>query len=159
MTTLDPWQELVNGLKLAEEMEQQRPPVFKEYRLYYNDDGTIAGLWETNHPEGTNYVVLENPDMFHKTNTNLLRVVNGELKIGTIYVKVNGEWEEVTSDTNALRVEKGGAVLTVINPLPTDIRQLYKSKQGYKVVKGHAAVVLAKNETYPDIEYYERTNN
>jgi len=159
MTTLNPWQELVKGLELAEEMDRQRSPMVKEYRLYYNQDGTIIGLWETDHPEGTNYVVLENPDMFHKTNTNLLRVVNGEVRIGTIYIKVDGEWEEVTSDTNALRIDKSGGILTVINPLPTDVRQLYKSFQGYKVVKGHAAVILEKNDTYPNIEYYERTNN
>lgn len=159
MTTLNPWQELVKGLELAEEMDRQRSPIVKEYRLYYNQDGTIIGLWETDHPEGTNYVVLENPDMFHKTNTNLLRVVNGEVRIGTIYVKVNGEWEEVTNDTNALRIDKSGGILTVVNPLPTDVRQLYKSSQGYKVVKGHAAIILEKKDTYPNIEYYERKNN
>lgn len=80
MTTLDPWQEFVRGLELAEEMERQRPPVTKEYRLYYRDDGSIIGLWESGHPEG-NYVVLDDPDIYHRTNTHLLRVVNGELKV------------------------------------------------------------------------------
>lgn len=80
MTTLDPWQEFVKGLELAEEMERRRPKLIKEYRLYYNIDGTIIGLWETGHPDG-NYITLEDPDIFHRTNTDLLRVVNGELKI------------------------------------------------------------------------------
>ena len=80
MTTLDPWQEFVRGLELAEEIERQRPPVIKEYRLYYNEDGTIIGLWESSHPEG-NYIVLDDPDIYHRTNSNLLRVVKGELKI------------------------------------------------------------------------------
>ncbi len=80
MTTLDPWQEFVKGLELAEEMEKQRPLLVKEYRLYYNDDGSIIGLWETGHPEGK-YIVLHDPDIFHRTNTNLLKVVNGTLKI------------------------------------------------------------------------------
>lgn len=80
MTTLDPWQEFVRGLEIAEEMERQRPPVVKEYRLYYNEDGSIIGLWESGHPEG-NYIVLDDPDIFHRTNTDLLRVVKGKLKI------------------------------------------------------------------------------
>ena len=81
MTTLDPWQEFVRGLELAEEMERNRPPIIKEYRLYYNEDGSIIGLWETGHPDGNNYIVLSDPDIFHRTNTNLLKVVNQELKI------------------------------------------------------------------------------
>lgn len=80
MTTLDPWQEFIRGLELAEEMERNRPRLVKEYRLYYNDDGSIIGLWETGHPEGK-YIVLQDPDVFHRTNTNLLKVVNDELKI------------------------------------------------------------------------------
>lgn len=80
MTTLDPWQELIKGLELAEEIEKNRPRLVKEYRLYYNDDGSIIGLWETGHPEG-NYIVLQDPDVFHRTNTNLLKVINNELKI------------------------------------------------------------------------------
>lgn len=80
MTTLDPWQEFVKGLELAEEMERQRPSIIKEYRLYYDEDGSIIGLWESGHPEG-NYIVLDDPDIFHRTNSNLLRVVKGELKV------------------------------------------------------------------------------
>ena len=80
MTTLDPWQELIKGLELAEEMERNRPRVVKEYRLYYNDDGSIIGLWETGHPEGK-YIVLQDPDIFHRTNTNLLKIVDGKLKV------------------------------------------------------------------------------
>lgn len=80
MTTLDPWQEFVKGLELAEEMYRQRPQLIKQFRLYYNADGTIIGLWESDHPDG-DYIVLDDPDIFHRTNTNLLRVIKGELKI------------------------------------------------------------------------------
>ena len=80
MTTLDPWQEFVKGLELAEEMYRQRPQLIKQYRLYHNADGTIIGLWESDHPDG-DYIVLDDPDIFHRTNTNLLRVIKGELKI------------------------------------------------------------------------------
>lgn len=81
MTTLDPWQEFIKGLQLAEEHERNRPPLIKEYRLYYNEDGTIIGLWETGHPEGDNYIILTHPDEYQRHNTQLLRVVNSQLKI------------------------------------------------------------------------------
>lgn len=126
MTTLDPWQEFVKGLELAEEMERQRPPVIKEYRLYYNEDGSIIGLWESGHPDG-NYIVLDDPDIFHRSNTHLLRVVKGELKI--------------------------------LDPSPVNVRQLFKTKIGQPVVKGHAAIALGIDEKYLEVEYYDRTNN
>ena len=75
---MDP--EFLKALELVAEYDRNRPKVVKEYRLYYNEDGSILGLWETDHPIG-NYVVLEDPGIFHRTNTTLLRVVNGEIKI------------------------------------------------------------------------------
>jgi len=81
MTTLDPWQELIKGLQLAEEMEKNRPQIIKEYRLYYNDDGTIIGMWESSHPPGDNYVIINHPDEFQKHNTNLLRIVKNKLVV------------------------------------------------------------------------------
>lgn len=67
--------------KLVADCDSQRPVIVKEYRLYYNQDGIPVGLWETDHPEGDNYIVLDDPDIFHRTSTNLLRVVNDELKV------------------------------------------------------------------------------
>jgi hypothetical protein len=67
--------------RLVAEHDLQRSDIVKEYRLYYNDDGTIIGLWETGHPEGDNYIVLDDPDVFHRTPTNLLQIVNKELKV------------------------------------------------------------------------------
>ncbi len=126
MSTLDPWQEFVKGLELAEEMDRQRQAVEKEYRLYYNKDGSIIGLWESGHPDG-DYVVIEHPDIFHKNNTQLLRVING--------------------------------VLQIKDPSPTNVRQLYKSKNGQRVVKGHAAIALGLDEEYLEIEFYDKTNS
>jgi hypothetical protein len=159
MTTINAWEELRKGLELAEEIERNRPRLVKEYRLYYNEDGTIIGLWETDHPDGENYIVLEDPDIFHKTNTNLLRVVNGEVRIGKVYVKVNGVWEAIADETNMLKVGKGGQILTTINNSPVQLRRLHKNTKGYRVVKGHAALILTENEVYTDIEYYDYADN
>lgn len=79
MTTIDP--ELLRAFELVAEYDQQRPRLFKEFRLYYRDDGSIIGLWETEHPAGDNYIVLDNPDQFNRTNTFQLRVIDGKLKI------------------------------------------------------------------------------
>lgn len=81
MLILDPWQELIKGLQLAEEAEKNRPKLIKEYRLYYNEDGTIIGMWESSHPDGDNYIVIEHPDEFQKYNTHLLRIIENKLVI------------------------------------------------------------------------------
>lgn len=36
--------------------------------------------------------------------------------------------------------------------------QMRKAQAGYKVVKNHPALLIENNETYPDIEYYDRNN-
>ena len=36
--------------------------------------------------------------------------------------------------------------------------QLKKSNQGYRVVAGHASIVLDDSEAYLNIEHYERIN-
>ena len=78
MNTLDP--ELIKALELVDEYDRNRPVVPKQSRVYYNEDGRIMGLWETDYPNG-NYIVLENTDTFFKTNSDLMRVINGQLKI------------------------------------------------------------------------------
>lgn len=70
------WEEV---FKLVEEYDSQRPKISIENRLYYNEDGTIIGYWETQHPNDGNYIILEDPNLFFKNNTNLLRVQNGKL--------------------------------------------------------------------------------
>lgn len=75
---LDPM--LLEAQKLIEEFDTSRKHTVKEYRVYYNEDGTIIGLWENDFPGETNYIVVPNPDLFHKTNSYQLRVINGELK-------------------------------------------------------------------------------
>jgi len=81
LNTSDQWQEILKAFALVDEYDQQRPKLIKQYRLYYNEDGSVIGLWETGHPEGDNYIVLADPDVFHRNNSQLLRVVNKELKI------------------------------------------------------------------------------
>jgi hypothetical protein len=118
------WDEVA---RLVAEYDAQRPVIVKEYRLYYNSDGTVIGLWESDHPVGDNYIVLDNPGLFHSANTHMLRVQNKKL---------------IVLDPRA--------------PLKT---RLKKSNQGFRVVRGHAAVIVEQNETYTEIEYYDRTNS
>jgi hypothetical protein len=120
----DIWAEVA---RLVAEHDAQRPKIIKEYRLYYNSDGTIIGLWESGHPTGDNYIVLDDPGMFYSANTLLLRVQNKKL--------------------------------ILLDPrVPTRTR-LKKSTTGFPVVQNNAALILESNETYPEIEYYDRTIN
>ena len=71
--------ELIKAFELVAAYDAQRPKFVKEYRLYYNQDGTIYGLWETDHPAGDNYIVLDNVDQYQLSNLHLLRVIDKQL--------------------------------------------------------------------------------
>ena len=121
----DMWAEVA---RLVAEYDAQRPKIIKEYRLYYNSDGTIIGLWESDHPAGNNYIVLADPGMFYSANTLLLRVQNKKL-----------------------------ILLDPREPARTRLKK--NNNIGFRVVKGHAALVLEQNEEYSEVEYYDKTNN
>jgi len=118
------WDEVA---RLVAEYDAARPVITKEYRLYYNHDGTVIGLWESNHPTGDNFIVLDDPGMFYSANTLLLRVQNKKL--------------------------------IVLDPRAPAKTRLQKSNQGFRVVKGHAALILEQDEIYPEVEYYDQKNN
>jgi len=118
------WDEVA---QLVAEYDALRPKIVKEYRLYHNPDGTIIGLWESDHPDGDNYIVLDDPGAFYSSNTLNMRVLNKKM---------------IVLDPQA--------------PLKT---RLKKSCNGFKVVRGHAAVIVERDETYLEIEYYDRTDN
>ena len=118
------WDEVA---QLVAAYDAQRPKIIQEYRLYYNPDGTVIGLWESGHPDGDNYIILDDPGPFYSSNTLNMRVQNKKM---------------IVLDPRA--------------PLKT---RLKKSNQGFSVVQGHAAVIVEQNETYTEIEYYDRTNN
>lgn len=120
----DFWKEVFD---LVAKYDAARPKHIKEYRLYYNNDGTIVGLWENSFPETGNYIVLDDPGVFYHTNTQLLRVKNQKL--------------------------------TVLDPREPNRARLKKSNQGFRVVKGNAALVLESQEEYKDIEYYDRADS
>jgi hypothetical protein len=96
--------------RLVAECDSQRPAITKEYRLYYNDDGTVIGLWETDHPADGNYIVLDDPDIFHRISTNLLKVVDNKLTIidTTPRYRVN-----LVKGTSGQRVVKGHAAVAL----------------------------------------------
>jgi hypothetical protein len=73
--------EFLEALKIVEEYDRQRPQSVVEYRLYYDQQGYVTGFCETDHPADTNYITIANPDVFFKNNTQLMRVVDGQLKI------------------------------------------------------------------------------
>jgi hypothetical protein len=118
------WEEVA---RLVAEYDAQRPKIIKEYRLYYNTDGTIIGLWESDHPAGDNYIVLDDPGVFNHTNTLLLRVQDKKL--------------------------------VVLDPQSPSRTRLKKSTTGFLVVQNNAALLLEPNETYTEVEHYDRTNN
>jgi hypothetical protein len=74
-------EELLKAFELIAAYDAQRPVLIKEFRLYFNEDGSIIGLWETGHPDGNNYIVLEDPDLYHRTNSQLLKVIDKKLKV------------------------------------------------------------------------------
>lgn len=118
------WDEVA---QLVAEYDAARPKIVKEYRLYYDSDGTIIGLWESGHPNGDNYIVLDDPGIFYSSNTLMLRVQNKKL--------------------------------VVLDPKTPSRARLKRSTNGFRVVKGHAAVIVEQDETYSQVEYYDRTDN
>jgi hypothetical protein len=88
-----------------------RPPVAKEYRLYYDADGIITMFAEQDHPDGSNYIVLDDPNEFYMSNTLLLRVKEGKLvKINPVVVTKSG----LQRSMQGQRVVKGKAALPLM---------------------------------------------
>jgi hypothetical protein len=70
------WDEVA---QLVAAYDAQRPKIIQEYRLYYNPDGTVIGLWESDHPDGDNYIILDDPGPFYSSNTLNMRVQNKKM--------------------------------------------------------------------------------
>lgn len=73
------------------------------------------------------------------------------------YIRITKD-EYVNNPTWANLKVSGGRIIKV------DIRprfrvQLCKSNTGYKVVKGHASLLLEPEETYDTVEYYDKRNH
>ena len=109
---MDP--EFLRALELVAEFDQQRPKSIIEHRLYYDEQGKITAYYETDHPPDENYIILDDPDVFFNSNTNLLRVVDGKLiKIEpVVHVKYG-----IQRSTVGQRVVKGMASLPL---MPTE---------------------------------------
>ncbi len=103
----DFWREVFD---LVDDYDSQRPKIVNEYRLYYNNDGTIIGLWENGFPETTNYIVLDDPGIFFHTNTQLLRVKNNSL---VVLDPKQANRARLKKSDRGFRVVKGNAALVV----------------------------------------------
>lgn len=51
-----------------------------EYRLYYNQDGSVLTMTHGEHPESDDYIVITQ-EVYERPNYNILRVVGGKLMI------------------------------------------------------------------------------
>jgi hypothetical protein len=81
----------------------------KEFRVYYNESGEVVMYSETDHPPGTNYVVIDNPDVFFKTNTSKLRVIDNQLKV----VDIRPERTRLTKSQSGQAVVRGMAAMAL----------------------------------------------
>ena len=99
------------------------PPesVFIEYRLYYDENGSITACAMVQHPSGDNYVIVDRDAYDNYTR---------------YYVK-DGKLEKIKQDSSTSN-------------------SLRKSTSGYKVVSGHAPLIIYGDEDYTEIEYYDR---
>ncbi len=113
--------------QLVAKFNEARSRVPTEYRLYYNPDGTIIGIWNEEYPNSGTYIILDELSTFNNSNTHLLRVQNKKL--------------------------------IVLDPCAPEKARLQKATSGFRVVKGNAALILEHNETYSNIEYYDRKYN
>jgi hypothetical protein len=87
-------------VKLHQELdaiEASKPHQLKEPRLYYNSNGEVTMYCEVDHPTEGNYIVIDNPDVFFKNNSILMRVIDGELHI--VDPKIPGRTRIVKSTT------------------------------------------------------------
>jgi hypothetical protein len=62
------------------------------------------------------------------------------------------------NNNSSLLKVKDKKLIVLDSKIPNRTR-LQKGKSEFRVVKGHAALLLEPDEDYQDIEYYDRTNN
>lgn len=94
-------------------------PVVHEPRFYYDDSGQITVCSTHNHPEGDNYIVVDEETY----------------KRFSDYEIIDGKLSKIKR--------------------PSMFRRpLEKSNQGYRVVRGHANIILADDENYNEVEHY-----
>lgn len=100
------------------------PEIPVEYRLYYDENGSVITMTHGEHPNDGDYIVISQ-EIYDRPNYNLMRVIDSELVI--------------IDDSHHKQC-------------------LGKSTKGYRVVKGHANLIV--NETYQgETEYYGFKNH
>ena len=126
------WDEFIAGIALAEEASATLAAKASalEHRIYYDTaSGAILGLYINEYPIGDNYIVIPDPEIFKALPIHRTVIENGQIKIS--------------------------------EPEPDQLLRcrLIKSTTGQRVVKGHAALALAIDELYNNVEYYDRKTN
>jgi hypothetical protein len=86
---------------------------------------------------------------------------SGEITVRSITDHPDGKYIVVDQDTynNYFRYKIVNNQLIKIDTDAGYRVKLKKSSIGYAVVAGHAGLLLEQNETYNNIEYYERTDH
>ena len=126
------WDEFIAGIALAEEASATlaAKALALEHRIYYDPaSGAILGLYINEYPVGDNYIVISDPEIFRALPIHRTVIENEQIKIS--------------------------------EPEPDQLPRcrLTKSTTGQRVVKGHAALALATDELYNNVEYYDRKTN
>ena len=116
---MNAWQEILKAFELVKEHNQQRPILKKEYRLYYNDDGSIIGMWENGYPDGDNFVVINHPDEFYKHPTHLIKIVDKKLTI--IDPRAPHRIKLKKSNTGQAVVSGNAALVIMVDEIYSDI--------------------------------------
>ncbi len=95
--------------------------------------------------------------LYYNADGTIIGLWNNDYPNSNNYIVLDDLKTLNSSNTQLLRVQnKKLVVLDAHSPAKS---RLKKSSTGFRVVKGHAALILEHNETYPDVEHYDRTNN
>jgi len=101
--------------------------------------------------------VLTEYRLYYDVEGNVTAFAESNHPPGNNYIVL--ENPEIFYNNNSLLLRVKDKKLMILNPLKPHLVRLKKSTTGFKTVKGNAGIVLEENESYLEIDYYDRTNN